>query len=98
MIGEIQSITQVDLGTYRHLYRQFLGTPEGKAGKGETHPEAEPEWDNDEADPYRAVTMDELHRMQMWNLMTKRSSGDHYYLSALPSRFVTVCRRPAKRA
>jgi hypothetical protein len=92
VIGEINDITLVDLGTYRKMYRLF------RRSSGMAVPEAvltgesdRLELEEDQLDRHRfAVVMDELQRMQMWSV----SKSEHYYFTALAAQFVTVCRSP----
>jgi hypothetical protein len=91
LIDEIIAVTHVDLGTYRHVYRQVSAAVSKEVTIQESD---ETDGDKDTRDHWFAVAMDELDRMRMWST-THRESGDHYYLSALAAQFVLVCRQPA---
>jgi hypothetical protein len=86
LIQELNTITLINLGTYRKLYERFEDANKNMLGQAD-----------DERRQNFAILMDELHRFQMWS-MTQRESGDHYYLSALAAQFVTVCRSPKPKS
>jgi hypothetical protein len=90
-IERMKQVTQVDLGTYRDIFRRFVesaGETLITSGADRAHHQREAE------NLYQfEVAFEELQRLQMWTMISGPSK-ERYYLSAFACQFVTVCNAP----
>jgi hypothetical protein len=97
-VERMKQLTRVDLGTYRDMFALFARSVASVEGDATiTAASDDKTTDRDLELRYQfEVALEELQRLQMWTIVSGKSS-EHFYLSSFGCQFMTVCNPPETR-